>query len=580
MIEKGTTWVKHVGRFALDGCFRLTEQGTAVTGLTPITDNLHLYAKDKSGVTELFYKNSSGTERDLSTPIAHTILSTSHSDTLAGTVVRGDVIVGNSTPAWKRLPRGTASQLLQIDSSGDAVWAGVTVGTAGTAFTGGTAGSVLFVASGPVAQQDNANLFWDDSNNRLGIRVATPSHELQVHSTSGVGVNRGIMQSCYTADGAGPVLRLHKGRGTLASQTAVQSADGIGVILFGGAVDTVVTSLGVGARIDGTAAALWTATSAPGFITMSTCPSLSLTTVERLRILSDGPICIGTTAQISAGLVAIQQSATQVVGFTTSAFADSPRCRFTRAAGTSSVPTAILSTEELSNFNFAGYTGAAYVVSARLQVLAAENWSTSATGTTMFFTTTPNTTIVPGRTLVFTHAGNLRISPSGLAAGSSNGTGVLELEDGTAPAAMGTNTCGLYGNDVAGTVEVFAIDEGGAATQISPHNFTMFTPDPSYEYPWSYYSKHHYLGKEIGVDMWRLVKAVELLSGEKILHIRDLPPSEVRNWNDDQALNVINSQREIAAYARLSEREKEERRAPVLAVAKQPPKWIKDRLKP
>jgi len=186
MIEKGTTWIKHTGRFALDGYFRLEEQSTAITGLTPIANNLHLYAKDKSGVTELFYKNSAGTERDFSTPIAHTILSTSHSDTVAGTVVRGDVIVGNSTPAWERLARGATSQLLQINSSGDAEWTtpSVTVGTAGTAFTGGTAGSVLFIASGPVVQQDNANFFWDNSLNRLGIGTIAPSAPVEIYRTA------------------------------------------------------------------------------------------------------------------------------------------------------------------------------------------------------------------------------------------------------------------------------------------------------------------------------------------------------------------------------------------------------------
>lgn len=47
-----------------------------------------------------------------------------HSDTAAGTVVRGDVIVGNSTPAWSRLAKGTANQVLSMDSSAtDVVWA-------------------------------------------------------------------------------------------------------------------------------------------------------------------------------------------------------------------------------------------------------------------------------------------------------------------------------------------------------------------------------------------------------------------------------------------------------------------------
>jgi hypothetical protein len=55
----------------------------------------------------------------------HDLLSASHSDTLAGTVVRGDVIVGNSTPAWSRLARGTAYQHLRMNSGAtDPIWSG------------------------------------------------------------------------------------------------------------------------------------------------------------------------------------------------------------------------------------------------------------------------------------------------------------------------------------------------------------------------------------------------------------------------------------------------------------------------
>jgi hypothetical protein len=46
-----------------------------------------------------------------------------------------------------------------------------------------TSGSVLF-SNGTTIAQDNSNLFWDDTNNRLGIGTATPAYVLDVNGTS------------------------------------------------------------------------------------------------------------------------------------------------------------------------------------------------------------------------------------------------------------------------------------------------------------------------------------------------------------------------------------------------------------
>lgn len=54
---------------------------------------------------------------------AHNLLSSLHSDTVAASVVRGDLLVGNSTPKWVRLARGTANQVLTSDGT-DLTWSG------------------------------------------------------------------------------------------------------------------------------------------------------------------------------------------------------------------------------------------------------------------------------------------------------------------------------------------------------------------------------------------------------------------------------------------------------------------------
>jgi hypothetical protein len=55
---------------------------------------------------------------------------------------------------------------------------GITIGT--TAITSGTVGRVLFEGTGNVVQE-SANLFWDNTNGRLGIGTSTPSVPLEVN---------------------------------------------------------------------------------------------------------------------------------------------------------------------------------------------------------------------------------------------------------------------------------------------------------------------------------------------------------------------------------------------------------------
>src|SRR3990167_5491165 len=92
--------VRYINTFDLEGAQRLRE--ITAPG-TPAANSLHLYAADKSGVSNLYWTNDAGTTYDLQLAAAHAILSATHTDSLAGTVVLGDVIYGNSTPAWTRL---------------------------------------------------------------------------------------------------------------------------------------------------------------------------------------------------------------------------------------------------------------------------------------------------------------------------------------------------------------------------------------------------------------------------------------------------------------------------------------------
>lgn len=93
---------------------------------TPAANFGRLYVKAKAATNSIYYKDDAGTEFDL----------TAGSFAIGGTV------------------------------------------------TGATAGSVLFAGAASVLAQDNANLFWDDSNNRLGIGTASPSYPIHVSHTA------------------------------------------------------------------------------------------------------------------------------------------------------------------------------------------------------------------------------------------------------------------------------------------------------------------------------------------------------------------------------------------------------------
>lgn len=61
-----------------------------------------------------------------------------------------------------------------------------------------TSGSVLFRGSS-VIDQDNTNLFWDDTNNRLGIGTVSPNNRLSVsHSNTTVGLTSATALASYT----------------------------------------------------------------------------------------------------------------------------------------------------------------------------------------------------------------------------------------------------------------------------------------------------------------------------------------------------------------------------------------------
>jgi hypothetical protein len=109
---------------------------------------------------------------------------------------------------------------------------------------------------------------------------------------------------------------------------------------------------------------------------------------------------------------------------------------------------------------------------------------------------------------------------TGIINGESNlqydGNGLFIGNAGSIPGAPTDGTV-LYSEDVASSSELKVKDEAGNITTLSPHNFSLIPEGPSEPLAWSYYSEKE--GKKINVDMLKLARILEKLTGEKLVYM-------------------------------------------------------------
>jgi len=94
-----------------------------VAGDIIIGDAVPRWARKSKGTDGQFLKLTGGlpTWADPPAGADHNVLSTTHPDTLPASVVRGDLLLGNSTPKWARGGIGSANALLKTDGF-DPLW--------------------------------------------------------------------------------------------------------------------------------------------------------------------------------------------------------------------------------------------------------------------------------------------------------------------------------------------------------------------------------------------------------------------------------------------------------------------------
>ena len=115
--------------------------------------------------------------------------------------------------------------------------------------------------------------------------------------------------------------------------------------------------------------------------------------------------------------------------------------------------------------------------------------------------------------LLIDASGNIRING---AAAATSAVGAIHLKNGTAPTASITDGVVLFAADVSSFSELRVRDEAGNTTTLSPHAFPLIPEGPSEPMAWAYYSERD--GRRINVDMLRVVRLLEQLTGEKLVY--------------------------------------------------------------
>jgi hypothetical protein len=189
-----------------------------------------------------------------------------------------------------------------------------------------------------------------------------------------------------------------------------------------------------------------TGTGAGGDVLIATAPasgtgSTTNAHVERMRVFADGVIgintsnvTVNTSLRIDGGSGAFTSTALAGLQLNTYSSINGSVLYFDRQRGTVASPTNIQSGDNLGFFAFRGYGGGLSAAAGSIECTASENWSGTAWGNYLSFSTTANTTTTRTERLRITDAGDVKVQ-SGQLSVETAGKG-LSIKEG-ANAKMG-----------------------------------------------------------------------------------------------------------------------------------------------
>lgn len=153
----------------------LKGNGTAISAATSGTD----YAPATSG-TSILYGNGAGGFSNVTVGSGLSFTGGTLASTSGGGSVTSVTLDTGSTGLT--VSGGTTQTITSSGTFTVAGTLGVGYGGTGTA-TAFTAGSVVFAGASGIYSQDNAQFFWDDTNNRLGLGTTSPTVKLDIQGT-------------------------------------------------------------------------------------------------------------------------------------------------------------------------------------------------------------------------------------------------------------------------------------------------------------------------------------------------------------------------------------------------------------
>lgn len=171
---------------------------------------------------------------------------------------------------------------------------GVTHGGTGTT-TQFTAGSVVFAGASGVYAQDNASLFWDDSNNFLGLGTATPGFPLHIVKDWASVSSTQIVGALDSYDDVSRFI-FRRANGSPSSSTAALLDEQLGNLAFRGYHSGGAFATNSSAAILGVAEENFTSSAQGGRLVFFTIPVGSTSSAERMRIDGAGHVGIGVTS--------------------------------------------------------------------------------------------------------------------------------------------------------------------------------------------------------------------------------------------------------------------------------------------